>query len=172
MDIYLIVLRLIHVFGGVFWVGSALLFFFFLEPIAKYTAPEGHRFINQLMKQGKLMLWIAISAAITTISGILLYFKDSNGFQPRWMMSTAGVQFSIGGAAGIIAFLIGLLIIGPTTNRLAMLGQEIEKTRKPTVKQKEELIRLQKIMRKAGKADLILLVLALALMIIAPEFTK
>jgi uncharacterized membrane protein len=172
MDIYTIALRLIHIFGGVFWVGSALLFFFFLEPAAKHTIPEGTRFVNQLMKQGRLALWIGVAAAITTLSGILLYFKDSNGFQLSWIRSAAGFQFTIGGVAGIIAFLLGGLIIAPTTNRLAILGEEIEKRGKPTPKQKEELIRLQKTMTKVGKADLLLLVVALALMIIAPEFVK
>lgn len=168
----MIALRLIHIFGGVFWVGSALLFFFFLEPAAKHTALEGTRFVNQLMKQGRLALWIGVATAATTISGILLYLKDAKGFQSGWITSTAGSQFTIGGVAGIIAFLLGSLIITPTTNRLVVLGEEIDKRGKATRKQKEELIRLQKLMTRVGKADLILLVAALALMIIAPEFAN
>ena len=35
MDAYIVTLRILHILGGVFWVGSALLFFFFIEPKGK-----------------------------------------------------------------------------------------------------------------------------------------
>lgn len=172
MDVYTIVLRVIHIFGGVFWVGSAVLLFFFIGPTAEKSIPEGPRFINKLMSQGRLAIWIPIAATATVLSGILLYIKESNGFQLNWITSSAGIQFTAGGIAGIGAFLIGAFFIAPTTNRLILLGEEIEKNGKPSLKQKKELLRLQSIMSKASTADLILLVIVLALMIIAPEFTN
>ena len=39
MDFYVILLRIVHIFAGVFWVGGMVLFFAFLEPTAKATAP-------------------------------------------------------------------------------------------------------------------------------------
>ena len=40
MDLYLIVLRALHIFAGVFWVGAALMFFFFVEPTTKKLGPQ------------------------------------------------------------------------------------------------------------------------------------
>ena len=37
-----VVLRLIHILSGAFWLGAAATLFLFLQPTARATAPEGH----------------------------------------------------------------------------------------------------------------------------------
>ncbi len=38
MNIVMLILRLVHIFGGVFWVGAALMMGFFVSPTAGATA--------------------------------------------------------------------------------------------------------------------------------------
>lgn len=172
MDFIIIVLRLIHIFSAVFWVGTTILLFFFIVPTAKKSAPEGFHFLDKLMRQEKLSKWLPIAATLTVVSGLLAYIKDSKGFQIEWMTSASGIQFSIGAVSGIIAFLMGAFVIGPNTHRLGLLQQEMAKTPEPSLEQKNELASLQKKLEFVHKLNVILVVVALAFMIIAPEFEE
>ena len=41
MNIYMIILRLIHILAGIFWVGTAFFFVLFFEPTLKTSGPAG-----------------------------------------------------------------------------------------------------------------------------------
>jgi uncharacterized membrane protein len=46
-----IILRLIHILAGIFWVGTAFLLAGFLAPTLRATGSEGGRFMRHLMQQ-------------------------------------------------------------------------------------------------------------------------
>jgi uncharacterized membrane protein len=45
MNIALVLLRLIHIFSGVFWAGSAFVLARFIQPAAAATQPESNKFM-------------------------------------------------------------------------------------------------------------------------------
>ena len=46
MNIYLLILlRIVHIFAGALWIGSAILYLFFIKPSVKAIGPAGPQFM-------------------------------------------------------------------------------------------------------------------------------
>lgn len=161
-------LRLLHIVAGVFWVGGVLVFARFLFPTARALGPAAGPVMNHL--NGVLKLPNAlISAAIGTIlSGLLLYWHDSGGFQGAWMSSGAGMTFGTGGLLAIIAFTIGITVNAPTAKQFGALAASVHaKGGPPSPEEAAELQRLQGRLGTALGVVVTLLVLATAAMALA-----
>ena len=162
-----IILRLIHIFAGVFWAGVAFFTAGLLMPAVAKMGPEGGRFIQQFAQRTQISKYMSLAALLTVIPGILLYIIDS-GFRPAWITTGLGIGWTIGGLAGIAAFLHGGLVTGRTSNRIAQLGQEIAAAGgPPSPAQMAEMGQLQAKMREAGIVSAILLAVAVLGMTVA-----
>ena len=51
MDLYMLVLRIVHILAGAFWVGSALTVFLFLQPAAREVGPAAGPFLTHLAQK-------------------------------------------------------------------------------------------------------------------------
>jgi uncharacterized membrane protein len=169
MNFYVILLRLLHIFGGVFWVGAAGTHILFIEPAARATKPESGRFMQALMVRQRLPISISISSWITIISGLLLYWRGSSGFQISWITSSMGLAFTISALAAFLSFFIGMLVLGPTAKKMGAISQGIGPGG-PTDEQRRSLGDLEARMHSAGKVDLVFLVIALLGMAVARYF--
>src|SRR5262245_12376373 len=119
------ILRLVHVVGGVFWVGSVLFVTFVLMPTLRRAGPAGVAIMKDL---GRRMSMIMIVSAILTMgAGIWLMMIQSGGAPGVWMLSPMGRTFGIGGALAILAFLLGISINAPAASRMSAIGQTIAK---------------------------------------------
>ena len=162
-----IILRLIHIFAGVFWAGVAFFIALVFTPATAKMGPEGGRFMQQFAQKTQISKHMSLAALLTTVPGIILYVIDS-GFRPAWMTTGIGVGWTIGGLAGIAAFLHGGLVTGRTSNRIAQLGQEIAAAGGPPAPaQLAEMGRLQAKMREAGIVSAVLLAVAVLGMTVA-----
>jgi hypothetical protein len=123
MTLYVIVLRLLHIVGGVFWVGAAWMIAGFLFPTAN-AAPEGPKFLQRLF-QSRLPAVISAAAGLNILAGLLLYWRDSGGLRLDWIMTRAGLGFTLGSVAAIAAFVIGVAVSKPAADKLGALGKEI-----------------------------------------------
>jgi uncharacterized membrane protein len=66
--IYLIwLLRIIHIVGGVFWVGGTLIMTFFVGPTAGATGEAGQKFVGHLMNNLKFSNRMAIASGLTIL---------------------------------------------------------------------------------------------------------
>jgi uncharacterized membrane protein len=131
MDTYMILLRLVHIVTGIFWVGSDLLMVFFVEPTVVALGPSGGAFMQRLTKNTRYAQAMPISALLTVVTGILLFSHVSGDFNRDWLMSTSGLVLGIGSLAGILAFLDGMIFVGPTINRMEQLGHEMDEQQGP-----------------------------------------
>ena len=109
MDYYLLVLRILHIGAGVFWVGSVLVLAFMINPALQATGETGQKFVDYLIKNRRFGTESSGAGAMAGIAGILLYWRDSQGFTSAWMQSSAGIGFGIGAVLGVIAFIFGVL---------------------------------------------------------------
>jgi uncharacterized membrane protein len=141
VNIYLLVLRLIHVVAGVVWGGGSLLMEFFIGRTIAATGESGKEFAQHLMTKLRMHVFMTIMALSTIIAGALLYWHDSNGFQSGWMKGGAGIGFTIGAIFGFIAFVSGA-IFGSSTAKLAEVGGQIQG--KPTDEQFSQIQSIQK----------------------------
>jgi len=59
MDLYVIVLRILHIFGAVFWAGTTFLFTGYVGPAVMASGPEGNKFMQALLNQTRFLRVIA-----------------------------------------------------------------------------------------------------------------
>jgi uncharacterized membrane protein len=168
MDWYAIILRVVHIAAGTFWVGAAFVLFLFIQPSVKALGPEGQRFMGHLAVKRKLPMLITLAAAFNVLAGILLYWRASDGFDADWISSGPGVAFTVGGLAAIITLALGLSISKPTVDRIGALGQEIAASGgQPTPPQASEMQLLQARFVQMGRLSMVLLTIAVVAMAIA-----
>jgi uncharacterized membrane protein len=157
MDLYMVVLRVVHILAGIFWVGTLLFLLGFLLPAVRATGPGGGAFMQSLLRRTRFMLAMPVAALVTTAAGVLLYYRVSDHFNSDWMGSTGGVVLSIGALAGIGAFLIGIIVVRPTTERLGRLLSDMSGQQGPPSEgQSAEMRRLQE---RNGRVSLYVAVL-------------
>ena len=125
MDVFLLVVRLVHVFGGVLWVGGALIMNFFIGPTIGATAQAGKQFAGYLMTSTRFVAVMSSAAGLTILAGGFLFWRDSQGFTSLWLRAGSGIGYSIGGAAGLIGFVFGI-IFGQLNKKMALIGGEIK----------------------------------------------
>jgi len=167
MDIYTIVLRLLHILAGVFWVGAIWMIAGFVMPTAEASAPDGPKFMQRLF-QGRLPMVISAAAGTNILAGLLLYWKDSGGLRLDWITTRAGLTFTIGGLAAIVAFVLGIVVNKAAADRLGELGKAIQAAGKPpTPEQVVEMKLLQAKLSMGTKWAAALLTLALIAMAVA-----
>jgi len=159
-----IVLRLLHVVGGAFWFGSAMMVGFMVTPTVAATGEVGQKFMAALVQKANLTKRIAAAAGITILAGAALYWIDSNGFTSDWMKSGAGRVFGIGGFFGLIGMIYGILL-GRHVNTIVKVGSEIQG--KPTPEQLSKIQAAQKQLRVVGPISSIALIIAVACMSVA-----
>ena len=167
MTYFIWLLRIIHIVGGVFWVGGTLIMTFFIGPTIGATAEAGQRFVGHLMNNLKFSNRMSAAAGSTVAAGFILYWIDSHGFTSQWMHSGAGRGFGIGAGFALIGFVFGILV-GQTTKAMARLGAQMQG--KPSA---EQLSQMQTIRKQQGTYSIITtvaLILALVFMATARYF--
>jgi hypothetical protein len=119
----IIVLRIIHILSGVFWVGGTLQVAFFILPTVKIAGPAGGPFVGALMGKARLAPILVVGGVLSVASGVLLYWN----FYAEAPWSTFGPHtlFGIGGVLAVIALIAGSAIGPPTSSRMAALGAQI-----------------------------------------------
>jgi uncharacterized membrane protein len=165
MDWLSIVLRIVHIGAGVFWVGSAAFMFFFLQPTAAALGPQAGPVMANLNARRRLPQVIGVSAVLTILAGLLLYADTSGGFDADWIASAMGLGFTVGGAAAIIAFVLGLVAIGPMVARMGELsGAVAAQGGPPSPEQAAEMQALGRRARSLGWVNITLLLIAVVAM--------
>ncbi len=167
MDIFMLIVRLIHIVAGTFWVGAAFTLAGFLDPLSKALMPEGPRFMQRLM-QGRFPVVIAVAGVLNVVTGLLLYYRDSGGLQAAWMASGPGLGFTAGGLAALMALIYGGVVTGPTGAKLGRLGQEIQSAGKPpTTEQLQQIEGYQRQLSQASVVNTVLVGIAVVAMAVA-----
>src|SRR5688500_19865239 len=101
------VLRLVHILGGVFWVGSAMFAALLLAPTLQALGPGAGPVMNQLVKVRKMPLVMMISSVLTIVTGVWRLIINSAGQPGVWMRSGTGMSFAIGGEQELPGFELG-----------------------------------------------------------------
>ena len=122
MDLYVVVLRLLHIVFGVLWVGFAVFVPFVLMPSLIDAGPAAGPVMGSLQRRG-LPKVIAAFAGISILAGVLLLWRVSGGFRAEFMGSHMGIALSTGALAAIIAYAIGMSVVRPAMNRVGELSQ-------------------------------------------------
>ena len=166
MNIYLLILlRAIHIFAGVLWVGSAIFFLFFVEPTIKSFGPSGQQFMQRLISRQRYPQYMGMVSLLTVLAGGALLWISSGGLRAGYFRSGPGIGFTIGSVVGIGVFLMGMFMMKPIGDRMGELGQEIGRSGgPPSPAQAAELRQLDTRLTTLERIDFVLLSISLLTM--------
>jgi uncharacterized membrane protein len=117
-------LRLIHILGGIFWVGSLMYTSFFLVPVVRSSPAVAGQVMAGLQRR-RLFLILPIVALLTILSGIRLLMIASGGFSDAYLSTAPGRAYSVGGVAAIVAFLLSLIVSRPAFVHVGKLSASL-----------------------------------------------
>jgi uncharacterized membrane protein len=120
----IIILRIIHVVAGTFWVGGAVTTAFFFLPTVKATGPIGGQFAGALIQRTHLPEWLTAAGGLSVLSGLLLYWNfyadlPWGGFDPQTVIG-------VGGLLALASLLVAIFFSRPTAARLGAVGKAIQ----------------------------------------------
>jgi uncharacterized membrane protein len=164
MSYLIILLRLVHILGGVLWVGTAFVMTFYVAPTVGATGDAGQKFMQHFIGRTNIQKMMMASAGSSLLAGIFLFMDKP----PEWHTSSAGIGFGIGALFAIIGFVMGILI-SRNTKAMAQLGGQIKG--QPTPDQLAQLQTRQKRQASFSAVNVIALIIAVAFMATARYFT-
>ena len=123
MDFPAVILRVLHIVAGTFWVGAVLVTVLFLFKVVGDLGPAGGQVMGALLKR-RYFDAIPAAALVTLLSGIDLLRRVSGGYDGAWMGSPRGIVLSIGAIGAILGFGLGVLVGRPSTLKaIALMGR-------------------------------------------------
>jgi uncharacterized membrane protein len=161
-------LRLVHIFGGVYWAGTVFFFVTFLEPSIRSLGPDGGKVMIRLFERGYLKLVPAV-AIMTVLSGLWLLWILSSGFSPEYMGSSIGMALSTGATFAIIALIVGITFMRPAANRIWAIARRLPEEKDETTRKElmSEMDRARARVGLGGRIVFALLIGAVGLMAVA-----
>lgn len=116
--VVLLLLRAIHIVGGVLWVGGVVFVTFFLVPATQALGPTAQPMMQFIMGRRKLSIYLMVLGLLTTIAGALLMARNVSLTDGQWARSPMGIGMSVGAASAILALVVGLAVNMPAAKRL------------------------------------------------------
>lgn len=161
----ILILRTIHIFAGVLWVGSAVLYLFFIEPSIKAIGPAAPKFIESFIGRRRYPMYMGMVSLLTVLAGAVLYWNTSGGLNFNWIKTGPGIGFTIGSVVSIGVFFMGMTMMSPRGERMSALGKEIGMNGgAPTPEQAAEMEKLEQELAILERVDFVLLTIALLTM--------
>ena len=121
----LLVLRAIHVMGGVFWAGGGIYATLFITPALVAAGPAAGPILAEMQRR-KLFTVLPIVAILTMLSGLRLLWIVSGGFSAPYFATTQGLTYAVAGGASIVGFFLALLLSRPAGVRLAQIAATLD----------------------------------------------
>lgn len=148
MPAELVALRLVHVLGGIAWVGFAAFNTYFLIPALGASGPAAGAVMAQLQarKLFTVLPWIALA---TLLSGLRLLMLTSASFSVAYFDTRGGFTYAAGGAAALVGFFIALTMTRPSMVRVGTLL-----ARRPTAAPEDQVRIDGQVARLRAKAGL------------------
>jgi uncharacterized membrane protein len=161
MSILILILRIIHIFSGVIWVGFSFFNIGFLQPTVRATGGEGQKVMQYLTQKTRLLSTVYATATFTMLSGLVMYWILL-GFRLSALHSGYGLVLTIGATAGVIAWVIAVVVIRAIFNQMQTIGKAIQiQGSLPTPEQVAQMQALVARLGRIGQFGLVFLVIAL-----------
>jgi len=164
--IFIFVFRVLHIGAGVAWAGSVFLFVVLIQPSAAAIGPAAGPFMMELLGRRKLVSWLLSLGGTTVVAGLLLYWRDANGFDGLGAFSSSrfGIALSIGALAAIAAFLIGLFGTRPNARKFLDLASRAAAGGPPPTGVLQEMASVQARLKLLARVALVLIAVAVVAM--------
>lgn len=115
------VLRVLHIAGGMFWMGAAVVVGLFLIPSMQEAGPAAGGVMEGITRR-KMPVVINVLALINVLTGLRLYMIDVKGGGMAWLETGTGMLLTLGGLLGLGAMVLGTAVQRPTAMKLGALA--------------------------------------------------
>jgi uncharacterized membrane protein len=122
MTAFFMSVRALHALLGAVWLGALTLLTLLLMPAIQDAGPAGGAVMGSLFKR-KIHAFMAGIAGLTVLSGVYLYWRYTNGFDPEVAGSMAMRIVGLGGVLGLAAAIIGGSVVARGTKKVMELMQ-------------------------------------------------
>lgn len=164
----MLVLRLFHIVGGVFWVGAVAALAWFVIPAQAGLGESAGKFMQDLMVRQKLRNYIGLAMLLTVLSGLVMYGRLAMVSNGVFASSRTGMVLGIGAVLAIVAGGIGGGVAGRSGQQMVQLAAQIKESgTPPTDAQRAEIAALQARQAWALRTAGALLTITVATMAIA-----
>ena len=116
-------IRVLHVLLAGIWLGQVFFVTVFLMPATLQAGPAGGQMMTALVRRG-LSAFMASIGGTTILTGIYLFWRFTGGFDPAVSASRAGMAFSVGALAGVIALILGGSVVGRGVKKMVAIGEK------------------------------------------------
>lgn len=159
MNLVMVVLRLIHIVSGIFWVGVIWYMALFFLPRVRAFGQERGR-IMQTMAAPPFPQYMTAASVGTVVSGILMFWYSSAGFSAAWLVTPAGVVLTVAGLLGLGVVAEGVFVQRPIGTRMGELGRQAARGEPPNPAVMQEMQALAARLERATYRGAYLLALA------------
>lgn len=149
----LLLLRLLHILGGILWLGSGLFTTFFLIPALGRLGPGAAGPVMGALQQQRLFSVLPAVAVVTLLSGLRLLHLVSAGFSNAYLETTMGRTFLWSGVAAVLAFALSLMVARPAALRAGTLGAGLASL--PETERAGRAAEVERLRRRSGAASAI-----------------
>jgi hypothetical protein len=104
-------LRTSHILLAAVWIGATVFMTFLLMPAINAVGKAGGEVMISMNRKG-LSAFFGALGGLTVLTGIVLFWRFTSGFEPELSGSREGIAYSIGGLAGLVAVIIGGAVVG------------------------------------------------------------
>jgi uncharacterized membrane protein len=157
-------MRVLHVVLAAIWFGAVFFNTLFLMPAVMQSGPAGGQVMQALVRKG-MVAFMASIGGMTIVTGVYLFWRFTGGFDPAVSSSRAGMAYSIGALAGLIALILGGSVMGRSAKRVvALAGQVSSAADAQRTAMMNEMATLRARMATTSKIVLGLLFIAVATM--------
>lgn len=167
MDLLMAILRIIHIFAGIFWVGVSIFNIRFLQPTVQATGAEGQKVMQHLASHTRFTVTMYTVATLSLLSGLTMYGINFE-FRASALESGYGLVLTIGGIAGAIAWGIAIFLVRGVLGKMQAVGKAVrEQGGPPTPEQAAVLQASSARMVQLGQWGLAFMIIAVLGMSIA-----
>lgn len=115
--------RVIHVLLAALWIGATVFISYVLMPAIEASGAAGGQVMIGMSRRG-LNAYMGAIGGLTVVTGIALFWRYTAGFDPALSGSRAGIAYSIGGLAGLLATIIGGAVVGRSAQKVVDIMQK------------------------------------------------
>lgn len=160
MTAEILVLRLVHILGGIFWLGSGLFTAIFLVPALARLGPASAGPVMGALQQRRIFTVVPLVAIATILSGLRLLHIASHGFTPAYFSTGTGGTLLWSGIAAIVGFLLALTVARPAMMRANQLGASMATV--PDAERGARAAEIERLRRRGANVNSLAILLIVA----------
>jgi len=165
MTTYILILRVLHIGFGAFWVGTDAFLTFLLLPSLRTLGPDIERRVLAAIIRF-LPPVLMVSSLVTFVSGIFLT-GIMRGWSVNWVFASGwGTAIFVGFVGNVIALIVGFGLLPPLMMRTDRLERSFE-GRQPTSAETTEYDKLRARGTMLTKLNSVLLIIVILSMAVA-----